>query len=202
MAALDSAIDTCKFSESYVRKEDHFTLPPVVLGEDGIAACCGNAKDTFLHPLSFPEAQQTDLSHFIDQARDVPIVCLFPSCNEVFGDMEMDESFEVDKYTGGRVKLDRSTDEMVEVDKSTNGGVKVENECGENIASENDIPKASEGISKYEDCMRASGTQKREAVAMEISKPRFSIKDQWLRHLFLAHKLVLDKANNICSLRR
>ena len=41
--------------------------------------------NVFLKPLSFPEPETKDLSHFLDPTRDVPIVCLIPNCSEVFG---------------------------------------------------------------------------------------------------------------------
>ena len=43
----------------------------------------------------------------------------------------------------------------------------------------------------------ATGTNK-----AGTSKLQFSAKDKWLRHLFLVHKMVIDKANEISSLKR
>ncbi len=44
-----------------------------------------SAKNVFLRPLSFPEPETKDLSHFVDSDKDVPIVCMIPTCPEIFG---------------------------------------------------------------------------------------------------------------------
>ena len=43
-----------------------------------------SSNNVFLRPLSFPEPQATDLSHFVDPDKDVPIFCMIPTCPEVF----------------------------------------------------------------------------------------------------------------------
>ena len=44
-----------------------------------------SSRNPFLRPLSFPEPETKDLSHFVDSDKDVPIMCMVPTCSEVFG---------------------------------------------------------------------------------------------------------------------
>ena len=202
----ESTTASPKFSATFLRKEDYLAHSPVASEDSQVAAYCGNTRGTFLHPLSFPESPQTDLSHFIDQTRDVPIVCLIPSCNEIFDDtapMEMDRVVHVDdSFNNERVEVDKITNERVMVDKGTNESAKVTNMDGKTLSLESDISETSNGIGTEEDGVRVHNTPKGELVGVKISKLQFTAKDRWLRHLFLTHKLVLDKVNSICSTRR
>lgn len=178
--ALDKTPDPCS-REKY--------LTAVVLG-DKAAACCANARGTFLHPLSFPEAQETDLSHFVDQDRDVPILCLIPSCNKIFGGVTP----VVEKGIAGEKKSKEGCNRTVEV-KSENsfGSIAHENDSSEGPNSKGIGAEVKVDIGCASFCPKEDG---------EIPKLEFSHKDQWLRHLFLTHKLVLDNVTDICSLRR
>ena len=112
-------------------------------------------KNAFLKPLSFPEPKTKDLSHFVDSNKDIPIVCIIPTCTEVFVAQPKANS------TG------QSTDPCEEV-----------------------------GSSGTETDRGAKGAE------ADVSKLQFSPKDNWLRHLLLSHKIVIDKVAEISSLRR
>jgi len=125
-----------------------------------------------LHPLTFPEAEEADNSHFICRERDVPIVCLFSSCEEVFGRQNpalKDNASEETKKN--------STSELELTDKE------FKTKCSlVNSPVQDEADKVSQKA--------------------ELLTSQFSIKDQWMRHLFLKHKLVVDNVEDICSLRR
>lgn len=110
---------------------------------------CGT-KNAFLSPLSFPEPQTRDMSHFLDSAKDVPILCLIPTCLEIFGGVACTMNNEEDI-----IKLESTA-------------------TGENG----------------------------DEVKVQSPKLHFGPKDEWLRHLLLSHKMVIDKVNEIGSLKR
>lgn len=124
----------------------------------GDAATVGqerSSKNIFLRPLSFPEPETKDLSHFVDSDKDVPIMCLIPTCPDVFGG--------VSNLTACEEKVK---------DVEANDSV---------IDSERDSDRDSKA---------------------EVPKLQFGPKDNWLRHLLLSHKIVIDKVSEISSLRR
>ena len=145
------------------------------------------SKCRFLRPLSFPEAAETDLSHFISKDKDVPVLCLFSFCDKRFG-----------VTTQRRICADLETSEREEMSKHACchpvqvDSLELESKCslmdGSTISDSND---AAEG--------HLSTTKS--VLDLEKEK-KFSVKDQWLRHLFLEHKLVVDKVDSICSLKR
>lgn len=122
---------------------------------------CGT-KNAFLSPLSFPEPQTRDMSHFLDSAKDVPMLCLIPTCSEIFGG----------------VACTMSNEEIPE-----------------------EIPKEFSGkdIVKLEST--ATG-ENGDEVKVQSPELHFGPKDEWLRHLLLSHKMVIDKVNEIGSLKR
>lgn len=186
----DISLDkTSKSSVPNFRMTDH---PTIASGEDRTVT-----RGTFLHPLSFPEAQETDLSHFIDQDRDIPIVCLIPSCNEVFGvGPSAKVTVEVDYVSVKEPKEMRNRRVKVE-SKDVSGSKEV---APGNDTSE-DLSFKGSSAENMTDFVDASCRQK-EVVDVETTTQEFSVKDRWLRHLFLVHKLVIDEVENICSLRR
>ena len=127
------------------------------------------SRRDFLHPLSFPEAEEQDvsLSHFVCHGKDCPIVCLFPSCKEKFGT----------NAPPLKTRRPTQTEEF-----------QIQPKCELESVCSRDIDNGS--ASDKENCEE------------ENSEQKFSTKDQWLRHLFLGHKLVVDKVNTICSLKR
>ena len=136
-------------------------------------------KGIFLKPLLFPEAPIKDLSHFIDPLKDIPIYCLIPTCSETFG-----VKCETKISDEERVKLLESVSAGC-----GNDGVKFEKASAEMVKSGNGrqagviVGIGEEGITK-------------------TPKLSFSPKDEWLRHIFMSHKIVIDKVNEISSLKR
>lgn len=196
-------------------------------GASSVSESSSYTKNIFLQPLSFPEPQTKDMSHFLYPSKDVPIMCLFPTCSEVFGEDSSPTSCGEDLQSikqvdctpdPGRVNRLHVADdggERVKLLTTTMEGVKLEESlCGIELSGE--VVKArtsdnSEGVCTtsrenqegHESEARTSPV-KSEGVNEEsqTAVSRFGPKDEWLRHLFLSHKMVVDKVNEISSLKR
>ena len=170
-----------------------------------------NSKGTFLQPLVFPEAANTDLSHFIDPTMDAPIVCLIPSCDEVFTDAPPSVGVETECGDEKVVKIDHNPKEdgvedtcvaAVATETDTMKGVAWEEVDTGNMADTDDMSGCMGVTAREEEESVGVETSKMETSKLKSSRMAFSIKDQFLRHLFLVHKIVIDKVDNVCSLRR
>ena len=141
------------------------------------------SKCRFLRPLSFPEAAEKDLSHFISKDKDVPVLCLFSFCDKKFGVTTQTSILESSER---EERSKHACCHPVQVDSP-----EIESKCSLMDGSE------------ISDSIDAEGHLSATKSVLDVEKEKkFSVKDQWLRHLFLEHKLVVDKVDSICSLKR
>ena len=136
-----------------------------------------------LQPLTFPEVREADSSHFIYPERDVPIVCLFRSCEEVFGRQSSSPNSlrPSDPYEENE-KIYPASSELLKLTSK-----EFKTNCS----------LVSRPVEDLEE-----GGNPEEQKEPELLTRQFSVKDEWLRHLFLKHKTVVDNVDGICSLRR
>lgn len=159
----------------------NFDLPTLTKdqGTDWHLEPCPGADNVFLKPLSFPEPETKDMSHFLYPAKDVPIVCLMPTCHEIFGGVSNKNQRQ------GQGQCEEKPKECEVVNSK-------DVEC-ESAKSERVNPRTPDS---------AGAGSSDEGVKVKTGKLQFGPKDEWLRHLFLSHKMVIDKVSEISSLKR
>ena len=165
-----------------------------------------SSKNVFLHPLSFPEPQRKDISHFLYPSKDIPIACLFPTCAEVFRKAAIaDDSDNGCAKDMGDLRVDSTEPERVNQCVVEGSGEDLEAltiakderaiDTETILLSSNSNPCSDGGIKIQ--TVTGGGMIKGDSGVL-----RFAPKDEWLRHLLLSHKMVIDRVDEISSLKR